>query len=148
MGPRPPRLKTEGPKRRRDESPVFVRFVCFNTVRGQRTRLGLIQAIELARESDQSAGWALELVNELNGWFSDNLAVPTPIKQGWRETDGQRALSWFKPQAVEHIRRMHELKAALEACGVHVEVLTTRTPGAVTYQDDHQVTAVPGAGRF
>ena len=148
MGPRPQRPKVEGPKRPRDDRPVFVRFVCFNTVQGQRTRLGLFQAIELARESDQSSGWALELAGELSDWFSDNLAVPAPIEQGWRETDGQRALSWFKPQAVEHIRRMHELRSALEECGVHVEVLTTKDIGAVVWQDQHQVLAAPKGRMF
>ena len=148
MGPRPQRPKVAGPRRPRDERPVFVRFVCFNTVEGQCTRLGLFQAIELARQSDHSSGWALELVNELNGWFSERLAVPAPIEQGWLEADGQRALSWFKPQAVEHIRRMHELKTALEECGVHVEVLTTRDLGQIVWQDQHQVLAAPKGRRF
>jgi hypothetical protein len=127
---------------------VFVRFVCFNTVEGQRTRLGLFQAIELARQSDHAAGWAMELVNELNAWFSDYLAVPAPIEQGWRETDGQRPLSWFKPEAAEHIRRMHELKAALEECRVHIDVLTTRDLGQVVWQDQHQVLAAPKGRKF
>jgi hypothetical protein len=148
MGPRPPRLKIVGPAKPRDERPVYVRFVCFHTVGRQRTRLGLFQAIEIARDSDQSAAWALEEINELSAWFSDHLPVPEPIKHGTRRGDQHRALSWFKPQAVDHVRRMYELKAALEACGVHVEILTTRTPGVVTYEDEHQLTAVPRGGMF
>jgi hypothetical protein len=148
VGPKPQRRRIVSPAKPRDDRPVYVRFVCFHTVKGQRTRLGLFQAIELARTSDQSTGWALAMVEDLNDWFSEHLAVPTRFERGsWRRS-GQPALSWFKPEAVEHIRRMHELKTALEECGVHIEVLSTRTPGVVLYQDEHQLTAEPGAGRF
>jgi hypothetical protein len=57
-------------------------------------------------------------------------------------------LSWFKPAAGEHIRQMHRLKLALEACGVHVDILTTRDPGVIIWQDRHQLVAEPGARRF
>jgi hypothetical protein len=43
---------------------------------------------------------------------------------------------------------MHELKAALEECGVHVEVLTTRDLGSVVWQDQHQVLAAPKGRKF
>lgn len=58
---------------------------------------------------------------------------------------GQPGLSWFKPSAAEHIRRMYALKVALEACGIDVEVLTTRDTGLIVRQDEHQIIAVwPG----
>lgn len=145
MGPRPLRHRTVARTRLRDERPTFVRFVCFHLVEGQRARLGLFQALDNARQSDQAAPWALEQLNELNDWFSDNLAVPTRFE---RRAGGQSALSWFKPTAAEHISRMHALKTALEACGVHVEVVTSRTPGVILYEDEHQIAAEPGAGRF
>lgn len=149
MGPRPPRRGGgPGPAKPRDTRPVYVRFVCFDTVKGQRTRLGLFQAVELARRSDQSSGWALTAIGDLNEWFSNNLDVPDRFERGSWKRSGQPALSWFKPSAVEHIRRMYELKAALEDCGVHVEVFTTREPGVVLYEDTHQLTAEPGSGRF
>jgi hypothetical protein len=133
---------------RRDERPVYVRFVCFQAVQGQRSRLGLFQAIEEAYGSDHAPGWALGLVGEINSWFSKNLPVPDRFQRGRWRRPGQPALSWFKPTASEHIRRMHELKTALEACGIHVEVLTTRVPGVIIYEDEFQITAEPGAGRF
>lgn len=145
MGPRPPRVRPAARAVARDERPVYVRFVCFHTVDGQRTRLGLFQALDHARQSDQSAPWALQEINEINGWFSDNLAVPTRFE---RHRDGQSALSWFKPSANDHITRMYALKAALETCGVHVDVVTSRAPGLIIYEDEHQIAAEPGAGRF
>lgn len=43
---------------------------------------------------------------------------------------------------------MHALKIALEACGFHVEVLTTRDPGLIVRQDEHQVVAEPHGRSF
>ena len=37
---------------------------------------------------------------------------------------------------------------ALEACGVHVDILTTRDPGHIVWQDQHQVVAEPGPRTF
>ncbi|CAN5352545.1 hypothetical protein BH10PSE3_BH10PSE3_37710 [soil metagenome] len=125
--------------------PVYVRFVCFQTIDGQRSRLGVFQAIDLARDSDQSEDWALAAINDLRQWFNTKLTVPPALAKGRGDT---RALSWFKPEAVEHVRQMYLLKTALEACGVHVEVLTTKSPGNIAYEDDHQITAVPYGRSF
>ncbi len=43
---------------------------------------------------------------------------------------------------------MHRPKLALEDCGVHVEVLTTRDPEHIIYEDKHRVVAEPGGRRF
>jgi hypothetical protein len=43
---------------------------------------------------------------------------------------------------------MHQLKLALEACGVYVDILTTRDPGHIIWQDTHQLVAEPGARKF
>jgi hypothetical protein len=43
---------------------------------------------------------------------------------------------------------MFRLKQALEACGIHVEVLTTRDPGHILFEDDYQVAAEPLHNRF
>jgi hypothetical protein len=57
-------------------------------------------------------------------------------------------LSWFKPYATEHLRQMHQLKIAVEECGLHVEILRTRDPGSVIWQDEHQLVADPGRRKF
>jgi len=127
---------------------VYVRFVCFRLVDGQRQRLGLFQALDEARDSDLAPDWALRLIGELYGWFKDNLAVPGQFSRGGWKGRGQPGLSWFKPAATEHIKQMHHLKLALEECGVHVDVLTTRDPGHIIWQDVNQLVAEPGPRKF
>ena len=111
-------------------SRVYVRFVCFRLVEGQRQRLGLFQALEEAKDCEFAPSWALQTIGETYGWFKEHLAVPERFEQTYGGR-GRPGLSWFKPIAIEHIKQMHQLKLAVEECGVHVEILTTRNPGAV-----------------
>ena len=60
----------------------------------------------------------------------------------------REALSWFKPAAREHIARMHALSRALSARGIHIEMLTTRYPGIVSYEHRFQIAAIPHKARF
>ena len=127
--------------------PVYIRLVCYQQVGSQRHRLGLFQALDEARGCDFAPSWALEEIGEIYGWFKANLAVPGYFSSGGWKGRGQPGLSWFKPAAAEHIRQMHRLKVALEACGADVDALTTRNPGIVIWPDRHQV-AEPGTRRF
>ena len=127
---------------------TFVRFVCFHSIGRQRSRLGLFKAIDEAVESEHAPGWAITEARSLSGWFNANLAVPKAFSAGGHRGFGQPGLSWFKPAAAEHISRMHRLKVALEQCGIHVEVLTTRDPGLIVWQDEHQIVAEPRGRKF
>ncbi len=127
---------------------VYLPFVCYQQVESQRQRLGLFQALDQARECDFAPSWALKELGEIYGWFKTNLTVPRQFSRGGWKGRGQPGLSWFKPAAIEHIRQMHRLKLALEACGVHVDILVTRDPGEIIWQDRNQVVAEPGARRF
>jgi hypothetical protein len=60
------------------------------------------------------------------------------VVKGW-----QPGLSWFNSGAVEHIQRMHELKVSLKACGVHIGMLTSRSPGVIVWRDRRQILAKP-----
>lgn len=127
---------------------TYIRFVCFHTIGRQRSRLGLFKAIGEAVESDHAESWAIAEARRQNSWFTANLAIPKQFSTGGHRGYGQPGLSWFKPSAAEHIQRMHALKTALEACGIHVEVLTTRDPGLIVWQDEHQLVADPRGRTF
>ncbi|UDF04454.1 hypothetical protein [Asticcacaulis sp. AND118] len=132
----------------RDERPVYIRFVCFKTVEGHRHALGIFQARDDASVSEYAEGWALSLINEAYDWFCAHLKEPDRTHADTRWRPGNPGLSWFKPDAFEHIQRMYDMKMGLEACGIHVDVLTTRDVGQVLYEDAHQICAVPSARTF
>ena len=127
---------------------TYIRFVCSRLVGGQKHRLGLFQALDEAKKADFAPEWALQEIGQSYGWFKGNLAVPTIYRPGGAASLGQRGLSWFKPAAREHIAKMHALSGALVACGVHIEMLTTRDPGIVIYQDRLQLVAVAKGKSF
>ncbi|MFN5128020.1 MAG: hypothetical protein ACK519_10695 [Sphingomonadaceae bacterium] len=128
-------------------SHVYIRFVCFQLVEGQRQRLGLFQALDEARDCDFAPAWASRQIGESYDWFKENLTVPSRFEKTWGG-QGRSGLSWFKPFAIEHIKQMHQLKLAVEECGLHVEILTTRDPGTMIWQDDYQLVADPGKRKF
>ena len=127
---------------------TYIRFVCFQTIGRQRSRLGIFKAVDEAVESEHAPGWAIKEARAQCAWFNANLGFPKVFSAGGHKAFGQPGLSWFKPIAMEHISRMHQLKRALEACGLHVEVLTTRDPGLVVWQDEHQLVAEPRGRKF
>jgi hypothetical protein len=104
--------------------------------------------LRLARECDLAPDWALAELQRLNDWFADNMEAPERFSRARDDFSSQQGLCWYKPTALEHIARMHEFKRAMEACGVHVEVLTTRDPGPMIWEDEHQIVAEPGPRRF
>ena len=127
---------------------THVRFVCFQSIGRQRSRLGLFKAIDDAVESEHAPGWAIAEARSLSAWLNANLAVPKAFSTGGHKGFGQPGLSWFKPVATEHISRMHRLEVALEECGIHVEVLTTLDPGLIIWQDQFQIVAEPRGRKF
>ena len=127
---------------------TYVRFVCFQSIGRQRSRLGLFKAIDEAVESEHASGWAITEAREISGWFNANLAIPKAFSTGGHKGFGQPGLSWFKPVATEHINHMHRLKIALEECGIHVAVLSTGDPGLIVLQDQFQIVAEPRGRKF
>ena len=76
-------------------------------------------------------------------WFNENLTVPGILKS----KEHRRAISWFKPAAVEAIQRMWHLKGILELHGLYIEVLRTSDPGSIVYEDEWQIIAKPRKGQ-
>jgi len=76
------------------------------------------------------------------------LKVPTRFnssrsKGAWRRK--ARGISWFKSTALEHIGAIREIADILKRNGRPVELLKTRRPGVIVYEDDYQIVAEPFA---
>lgn len=101
----------------------------------------LVIAHTLRDEGDISVEEHSSLL-EVLGWFTKHLPVPRILA----DAEHRRAISWFKPSAIEAIRKMWVLKLLLEEHGYHIKVLHTRDPGVVVYEDEWQVVAKPPKG--
>lgn len=75
-------------------------------------------------------------------WFEQNLPLPD------RSRLESRAIFWFKVGAGETADRAWELARFLKRHGPRVELLRTRRPGRIVYEDDAQIAAVPFRDTF
>ena len=80
---------------------------------------------------------------ETERWFNANLSRPNRLAWSSRPNAPQRAISWFKTSASEHVARMRELASLLEHKDIAVEEFRTDKPGYIVYEDAHQVAAIP-----
>ena len=80
---------------------------------------------------------------DLVRWFDEQLREPSRLARSRNSRAKKVAISWFKESATEHIQRMRDLVAMLQAHGVAVEVVRTERPGYIVYEDDHQIAAEP-----
>ena len=86
----------------------------------------------------------VEQLKELLNWFAENLKTPDRFHASHSKGRSDRAtkgISWLKPEAVEHIAKMHELASTLGECGYVVDVITSSRPGYVVYEDRYQIVA-------
>jgi hypothetical protein len=95
------------------------------------------------RDSDELETWERQHLDELFDWFNDHLPIPDTF-QSWRnQPNGHLAISWWKPAAVEFIRRAREITRLLEEHDFRVETERREYVGMIVYQDEHQVVAIP-----
>ncbi len=115
--------------------------------------LGLFQLAARCRDAVETGDGARWLLRAHLRWFSAHLPMPrrfSPFRDGWRRSSfGWKrqpiAISWFKGDATEHLRRAGEMAAILAELGLATRLVATDAPGYVTYEDAFQVVAMPFA---
>lgn len=112
---------------------TFIRFVVAARDEYSDQQQGIFQALYTL------AKWFLGITR----WFNANLETPTRLAWSTRPNAPERAISWFKLSATEHIAHMRELVALLEHKDIAVEEFRTDKPGYIVYEDVHQVAAIP-----
>lgn len=125
-------------------APQLLRFVCENTAEG------IFQSAHELHESGVLDTQDRDDLAELLTSFEKNLATPHRFVRTTSKGHYRReavAISWFKDDARACVQRAWKLVRMLERSGVIVECVRTTQPGYVTYEDEHQVTAIPFVDR-
>lgn len=122
---------------------MYIRFVIAQINPHSGARLGLFQAAGRLRRSGVLSTHELDLLTETLDWFNTNLSKPARFSRSRRHNPKAKAISWFKHTAKEHIARIRDLAALLEAHDVHVHPVTTHRPGYIVYEDAFQIAAEP-----
>ena len=121
----------------------FVRFVTYEKDKVTGLPVGFFQAAyDLFYDGSIPSADVVEIKRHLD-WFREYLDKPDRFARSRNRHEHGKALSWFKPAAEEHIDKARSLLVLLERYGVASEMLTTARPGAVVYEDDWQIAAIP-----
>lgn len=122
---------------------TYIRFVVLKKDEDSAKRQGLFQAIRDLGDASSLLPHEEAAADQIRDWFNDNLEKPSTFSRSSRPHAKGIAISWFKDSAVEHIQKIYGLVYLLRAHGVHVEIIKTKRPGYIVYEDEHQITAEP-----
>ncbi len=112
---------------------MYLRFVLAKPEKETRRRVGFLQDCGY-RDCEER--------NQIMVWLKVHLPVPP------RDVfSGGRGLCWFKLDARPCIEQVRELARILESRGERIWEVYSRNPGRITYEDDHQIVAVPDSAR-
>jgi len=124
---------------------MYIRFVISEKDSDSHKRKGLFMALDDLLHGSELFDYEEKQAKALFQWFSNNLKKPDSFTTSKSHHPKNKAISWFKPTATEHIRKMREIIAILEAHDINVDIIKTDNPGYVVYEDEFQITAEPFA---
>lgn len=117
---------------------MFVRFAARLRDCDSRVAEGIFIVAYRLYANGELAAYERAQLEECIGWFEANLKVPHAHARAC-----ERAIYWFKASAQSHVRKMWELVWIVERHDVAISLVTTRRPGVIVYEDEHQVAAEP-----
>ncbi len=122
---------------------MYIRFVSDEVDYCSGKRLGLFHVIRELHDSGNLYDYEDEIVISIRDWFNDHLEKPESFNRSSKPGAANKAISWFKPTAREHIEKMYQLISIIEGHGIRVHVIKTNRPGYIVYEDEYQITAEP-----
>jgi hypothetical protein len=114
---------------------MYIRFVVGHDGEDHRSLTGLIAEARLLRDRDDLDQYQIAWLEDTYDWFNEYLPCPPFSSSTWPRD----AVSWFKDDAGESIRRMWELAALLQQHGIPVRMLRSANPGKILYEDAFQI---------
>jgi hypothetical protein len=122
---------------------MFIRFVVHQLDCSSGKRRGALQAAYRLQGSELVAAHDAHRLAAALSWFDEKLKRPTRLTRSRRPHRESQAICWFKRDATEHLATMRDLQFILETYGTRVEMITSRRPGYIVYEDEFQVAAYP-----
>jgi len=127
--------------------PAYLRFVVADIDEDSGKELGVFHAVLRLREEGKLHPHEEELHDLTRQWFNANLEKPTRFTASkppfYRKPN--KAISWFKDTAKDHLGHIRDLVGILHSHGISVQTLKTDRVGYVVYEDEFQIVAEPFA---
>ena len=126
---------------------MYLRFVVADIDEDSERALGVFHAVRYLRDAGKLCAYEEDQHDMVRCWFNENLEKPTRFTASkppfYRKQN--KAISWFKHTASEHLARVRDLAAILDNHGVPVRTLKAKRVGYVVYEDEYQIVAEPFA---
>ncbi|HEY6233693.1 MAG TPA: hypothetical protein VIW69_01150 [Candidatus Elarobacter sp.] len=122
---------------------MFIRFVVDEFDRRSGQRRGVFQVAHRLRDSGVLTEYDHARLADALRWFEEHLNEPARLARSRRPHRAAQAICWFKKDATEHLARIREVQHLLGAYDIVVDMITSRRPGYVVYEDAHQIAAYP-----
>lgn len=122
---------------------MLIRYVTNWRDADSQQAAGLFMAAQSLEESNRLAPEDRTTLSELDRWFDANLKKPTRLRRSRKPHRQNKAISWFRETATEHLARAESMITLLGHYGVRFRAVRTCRPGYVVYEDEFQVVAEP-----
>lgn len=120
---------------------MFVRFVCGTEDENVFWLTGVITIAEELRAKGELYRYEADWLEEIYAWLNTHLPCP-PFQRKLRSGKWSNdAVSWFRDDAKEAMKRIWDVVALLREHGVAVRLVTTDKPGKIVYEDEFQIVA-------
>lgn len=120
---------------------MFVRFVVGTDTENAFWLTGVITVASTLCDQGVFFDHESELLEDIFDWFNEHLPCP-PFRAKLRSGEWTpNAVSWFRDQAGEPLRRTWDIVAILKEHGTTVRLVKTARPGRIVYSDEFQVVA-------
>ena len=114
---------------------MFIRFVVGHDREHHRSLTGIVTEARLLRDGGALDQHEVQRLEEVYEWLNANLPCPPFSTSGW----SREAVTWFKDDAGEPIRKLWEITSILKEHGVPVRLLRSTNPGKLLFEDPFQV---------
>ena len=124
---------------------MYLRFVVPDIDEDSCVARGVFHALHELRELGCLYWYEEEEHDRLREWFNEHLERPTRFTASKKphQRKKNKAISWFKDSALEHLAHIRSMTVILEDHGIAVRTLTAVRVGYVVYEDQFQIVAEP-----
>ena len=122
---------------------MFIRFTTQFINEKNENETGVFMATGFLIRSEQMYKHDEKWLKEIREWFNKNLEKPSRFSTSQKKYASKVSLSWYKNSAIEHIKRMYDMKEVLEKYDLVVTVLKRKNPGVIVFEDEFQVSTIP-----
>ena len=120
---------------------MFVRFVVGAEDENAYWLTGIITEARILNDAGELYPHESAHLSDTFSWFNEHLPCPPFGRKRKSGEWSHDAVSWFRDDAGEPLRRMWDLVAILREHGIPVRLVTTDQPGTIVYRDRYQVVA-------